>query len=124
MKITKLTYPLALALVCAVVATGCGGHKVVKPTSLPGVVPPPTPDIGPGPGRFNQSDQASPQPDPDAFYQGMKMDRAALAANSVHFGYDSAAIKKAEHANIEAVAQALSSDPGAKLLIEGNCDER
>ena len=44
--------------------------------------------------------------------------------NTVHFAYDSAAVRKSEQANLQAVAAALSSDASAKLLIEGNCDER
>ena len=54
----------------------------------------------------------------------MNQDRAALAAHTIHFSFDSAVIKKAEQANIEAVAAALNSNPSSKLLIEGNCDER
>src|SRR5271170_3055225 len=54
----------------------------------------------------------------------MAMDRAALAANTVHFAYDSAAVRKSEHSNLEAVASALSADANTKLLIEGHCDER
>ncbi|HXF09166.1 MAG TPA: OmpA family protein [Desulfuromonadaceae bacterium] len=126
MKITKLIYPLALVLACGIAVTGCGGHKVVKPTPLPGRAALPPPDVPPTPG-FNPGE--NPQPTPDSFFTGpdgkpMKMDRARLAGNTIHFTYDSAAIKRTEHSNIEAVAQALSSDPSAKLLIEGNCDER
>lgn len=51
-------------------------------------------------------------------------DRSALAAYTVHFAFDSAAIKSSEQANVQSVASALGSDANAKLLIEGNCDER
>jgi len=51
-------------------------------------------------------------------------DPAALAAYTVHFAYDSAAVKKSEDANIQAVASKLSADSSTKLQIEGNCDER
>jgi peptidoglycan-associated lipoprotein len=54
----------------------------------------------------------------------MVRDPAALAANTIHFAFDSAAIKDSESANISAVASALSANAGDKLLIEGNCDER
>jgi peptidoglycan-associated lipoprotein len=57
-------------------------------------------------------------------FENMAMDRAALAANTVHFAYDSAAVKKSEKANLQAVASALSADMTTKLLIEGHCDER
>ena len=54
----------------------------------------------------------------------MFKDPAALAAYTVHFDYDSSAVKKSEHANLQSVASVLSSDASTKLLIEGNCDER
>ena len=54
----------------------------------------------------------------------MDQDRAALAAYTIHFAYDRSDIRSSEKANLAAVAQALSSDPNTKLLVEGNCDER
>ena len=50
-------------------------------------------------------------------------DRATLSAHTVHFAYDSAAIRSSEQAHVEAVASHLKSS-GASLLIEGHCDER
>jgi peptidoglycan-associated lipoprotein len=57
-------------------------------------------------------------------FQGMIKDPAALASYTAYFKYDSAAVQKTEKANLAAVAAALASDAGTKLLIEGNCDER
>ena len=54
----------------------------------------------------------------------MIKDTAALAAYTVHFAFDSSAIKASEKSNLEAVAAALKSDASTKLLIEGNADER
>ncbi len=51
-------------------------------------------------------------------------DRAALAAYTVHFKFDSAVVQDKEQANVASVGQALTADVNAKLLIEGNCDER
>lgn len=116
----KLIYTMALAAACVLASTGCR-HETGQLTKLPGPNPLTPPDIGPG-NPINPNEP--PQPNPDTFYKGMKMDRAALAANTIHFAYDSAAIKKAEQANLQAVAQALSADSSTKLLIEGNCDER
>jgi peptidoglycan-associated lipoprotein len=47
-----------------------------------------------------------------------------LAGYTIHFAFDSAAIRHSEDANLQSVASALNSDPSTKLLIEGNCDER
>ena len=54
----------------------------------------------------------------------MVPDRAALAAYTIHFAFDSAVIRDSEQANLQSVASALTADPNTKLLIEGNCDER
>jgi len=54
----------------------------------------------------------------------MNQDRAAFAADTVHFAFDSSAIRGAEHVHIAAVSAALAGDANAKLLIEGHCDER
>ena len=57
-------------------------------------------------------------------FDNMTEDRAALAAYTIHFAFDSSAIKSGEKSNLESVAAALKSDPNLKLLIEGNCDDR
>src|SRR5581483_6819064 len=54
----------------------------------------------------------------------MAQDRAALATETLYFDYDSSSIKGSEQSKLDAVASALKSDASAKLLIEGNCDER
>jgi peptidoglycan-associated lipoprotein len=54
----------------------------------------------------------------------MIQDRAALAAHTVHFDFDSSVVKSSERSRVDAVAAALKSDQASKLLIEGHCDER
>jgi peptidoglycan-associated lipoprotein len=132
MKTMKLIYPLALAI--ALASTGCHSHKPGIVTPLPGSNPG---EVGGDNGAGTVPPGTAVNPDNDANgtnnqiattsmdeFENMAMDRAALAANTVHFAYDSAAVKKSEKANLQAVAAALSSDASAKLLIEGHCDER
>jgi peptidoglycan-associated lipoprotein len=54
----------------------------------------------------------------------MAEDRATLAAETIHFAFDSSAIRTSEQPNLAQVAAALTANPNDKLLIEGNCDER
>ena len=54
----------------------------------------------------------------------MAQDRSAFAAETLYFDYDSSTIKSGEQSKLSAIASALKSDASAKLLIEGNCDER
>jgi peptidoglycan-associated lipoprotein len=133
MKLNQIVFPLALALVATLATTGCkkGQPKV---TPLPGqqasavgdnnnanTLPPGqsienTSGVGNGPGTMGTTGLNE--------FEGMIKDPSALAAYTIHFAYDSAAIKKSESANISAVASALSGNANDKLLIEGNCDER
>jgi peptidoglycan-associated lipoprotein len=132
MKMMKLIYPLAFALAITLATTGCHNHKPMNPTPLPGARTGNPGDensgntLPPG-GAMNPDNGANgngiPVASADTF-DNMTEDRAALAAYTVHFAYDSAAIKSSEQANLQSVASALSSDANAKLLIEGNCDER
>jgi peptidoglycan-associated lipoprotein len=132
MKMTKLIYPLVFALAITLASTGCK-HKPGQLTKLPGQRPgtvgdnnssgtlPPAPPFDPNAANINQS--GIPTANPDEF-EGMIKDPAALAAYTVHFAFDSAAIKSSEQSNLEAVAAALKGDANTKLLVEGNCDER
>jgi peptidoglycan-associated lipoprotein len=133
MKTMKLIYPLAFALAFTLSTTGCHNHKVVKPTPLPGQAQPVVGggDAGNGtlpPGNSMPTDTgvgtgSLPTASADSF-EGMTEDRAALAAYTIHFAFDSSAIKSGEKSNLESVAAALKSDSNLKLLIEGNCDDR
>jgi len=57
-------------------------------------------------------------------FEGMPMDRAAFAANTVHFDYDKSILKASEVGKLKPVITALKASPQNKLLIEGHCDER
>ena len=136
MKLNKMIFPLVLALAATMVASGCkkGTPKVtvipghnqpivndtqIRDTFPPGtqITPEPTPTVTDHPpGPISTSDYFDPT--------NMNQDRAALAAYTVHFKFDSAAVQDKEQANIASVAQALTADANAKLLIEGHCDER
>ena len=129
MKLNRIILPLVLPLAVMVASTGCkhkyNGKTTVLPNSggstgssqqEPGIPPAPMPVSTPiqPPGNY---------PTADIDLGNYNQDRAALAAYTVHFKYDSAVVEDSEQANIASVAQALT-DPNLKLLIEGNCDER
>jgi peptidoglycan-associated lipoprotein len=128
---TKLIYSLAFALVVSLAATGCR-HKPVNVTPMQaGMTPPPptepsAPTLPSGP-PINTGETPTATGIPiggQDLYENMIQDRAALAAYTVHFAYDSSVIRKSEQANLQSVVQALAADPNTKLLVEGNCDER
>ena len=152
MKLNTLVLPLALALVATLASTtGCKHGFNGDITKLPGHRGPTIPDNNnpgntlppggqmpggqtpggllpgneqpiPGTGQNTQigGGELSTNWDPAL----MNQDREKLAGSTVHFKYDSAVVQDSEQSNVANVGQALSSDPTAKLLIEGHCDER
>jgi peptidoglycan-associated lipoprotein len=128
---TKLLYSLAFALAVTLAATGCRhkpGYLTKLPTGVtsrqatdytPNTFPGPVINPEPNPGSMN----GIPMANPEDMY-GMVPDRAALAADTIHFAFDSAVIRDSERTSLQTVASALAADPNTKLLIEGNCDER
>jgi peptidoglycan-associated lipoprotein len=137
MKMNKLVFPLVIALAATLASTGCKkgtpkttiipGHnqQIVGGETGPGTLP----SGGALPGGEAPGTGAGTQVGGGPLPEGwtvdmMNQDRAALAAYTVHFAFDSAVVKKGEESNVSAVASALGSDVNAKLLIEGNCDER
>jgi peptidoglycan-associated lipoprotein len=125
----KIVYSTVLALAVIMASTGCK-HQPVKVTPIgePPSVEVQNPGIQPG---YNPPPEPISQQTPGAIAEGTErplrdydQDRDKLAANTVHFAFDSAVIRDSEQANIQAVAAALQQDASASLLIEGNCDER
>jgi peptidoglycan-associated lipoprotein len=71
-----------------------------------------TPGVGVGPG--SALSRVSPLKDP----------ASVLSQRSIYYDYDSDAIKDQYRTLVQAHAKYLSDNPGAKMLIQGNCDER
>lgn len=152
MKLNKIVLPLAFALAATLATTtGCKhgfngpvtnvpGHRApaILEENNPSTLPPgnPLPPGGGNPGGANPGDISSiPGIGHDTKPGGgelpsnwdpynMNLDRDKLAANTVHFKFDSAVVQDNEQVHVANVGQALSSDANAKLLIEGHCDER
>jgi peptidoglycan-associated lipoprotein len=123
MKMMKLVYPMAVVLALTLATTGCRNHKPYGVTPIP---PGQGGQVGePGAGGTMGGNQVGGgQTASLSGFDNYNEDRAALANDTIHFAFDSAAIRHSEDANLQAVASALNSDPSTKLTIEGNCDER
>jgi peptidoglycan-associated lipoprotein len=127
MNAFKLSSLLAVSVALTLGATGCK-HKQPPITRFPNSGLNGSGDNnlnnggllgnGGGPVQMGGGDLATFNPDE------MAQDRTAFAAETLYFEYDSSAIRSSEESKISAVAAALKSDPSAKLLVEGNCDER
>src|SRR5581483_3969881 len=120
MKMIKLSSILTLALIAAMAGTGCA-HRTGHMTNMPSLKNPAPPEPSDAGTLNNNNAGGGSEPAP---FNNPAEDRQTLAAQSIYFNYDSAAVKKTERSKVDAVAQALKSDSSAKLKIEGNCDER
>lgn len=113
---------LALALLAS---TGCK-HKPVGVTPIPGENVAGVGGPGPAPtyngGNPNMGGGIAQNQNWDVSQYNQNRD--ALAAYSIRFAYDSAVIRDSDQASLQSVASALQSNPNAKLLVEGDCDER
>ena len=121
---------MAIGLALTFVATGCK-RKDPRLTPIPDYKPlvgggssdlPPAGKAGPG---DLTTTTGVPLPDLGDIEKNFNLNRAALAAHSVHFDLDSASIRAGERSNVEAVAAYMkSAAANTALLIEGHCDER
>ena len=79
-----------------------------QPKPAPPPVEAPTPAPSPPP---------APAPAPAPAEEAMKFE-------NIHFGFDKSFLREDAKPILQAVAAYLKKNPGAKLLIEGHCDER
>ena len=116
------TYSFApMLLAAAMVSIGCK-HRPDSVADIPPWRSPYVAETGPG-NTLSSGEQPIPLPT-NWTPETMDQDRDALAADTVHFAFDSAVIRDSELDNLKSVASALRVNPTLKLLVEGNCDER
>ena len=131
-----MIFPLMLALAATVATSGCkkGPVKTTmirnpnggmvgdanRPETIPSVPPI---DFGQPPVTTERLPGITPTAEIGDLSNYIQ-DRTALADQTVHFGFDSAAVLSKEEAKLVIVSEKMKSDMSAKLLIEGHCDER
>ena len=57
-------------------------------------------------------------------HAGWNENAEVFKAYTVHFDYDSSAVKASEKSKIESVASQMKSDASSAVRVEGHCDER
>lgn len=117
---------MAIGLALTFMATGCKKTPIIL-TNLKNR-PSPVGDGGPGtggtftPGPGGSGPGGGPTADwPEGDYNP---NRIIFNQHIVHFDFDSHVVKSSEKGHVQAVANELSSNAAAKLVIEGHCDER
>jgi peptidoglycan-associated lipoprotein len=129
MKSAKLLNVLVLGVLLATVAAGCK-KQPKNITTIPGrevnlrgdgmsgpITGGAIPKEGVGTGDLRSGgDLPTPK-------EGTQ-DRAALATQTIYFGFDRSSIQPSEQSKLDAVATYLKNTPNVQLLVEGHCDER
>jgi peptidoglycan-associated lipoprotein len=133
MKVIKFANLLAFGIAISLSTIGCKTHNAPGVTKLD--------DQGrPIPGSVDQTAGNAGKLDSDTSgvskgnltegiamgngHPGWPEDREALKADTIHFEYDSAVVKPAEHSKVTAVADYLKSNASNAVKVEGHCDER
>jgi peptidoglycan-associated lipoprotein len=125
MKAIRFTTLTALGAALTILATGCHPEDLHK---IPGKYPP-IGEVNPAPPIT-----ITPTPpinDTNMIPQGFEFPRTNWPENreilkeySIHFGYDSSAVRAADKSKIASVADYLKANPAVAVRVEGNCDER
>ncbi len=140
MKLNRLATLITLGCaLTALVATGCK-KKNDYLTNIPGRTGPTGANTrvqDPGSGRplvpnsnLTGTDVTSLPPDDGlppvsgGQFAGWKEDATVLAPETIHFGFDSATVRKDDLAKLENVAAYLKSHPADAVRVEGHTDKR
>jgi peptidoglycan-associated lipoprotein len=130
MKLTKFAYVAVIGTVLTLAAAGCRknpgyvtqipGARTEMPRDLqnPQPIPPSPPVI-----ETNQPPEEHPQINPEQ-RKDWPRDPDLLKADTVHFAFDSSAVRPSEKPKVAAVADYLKANPRNALEIDGHCDER
>jgi len=128
MKQIEFAKLLLVALVSTIAAVGCA-KRPVNVTDLPGYKPEPIGDPFANQGIDTNAIAGSgtnaplPMSNPD-IRKDWPRDHKVFKAYTVHFDYDSSAVKPGEKAHVKAVADYLKANLADAVEIEGHCDER
>ena len=118
-----------ISLLAATLLAACAGSPVDEQSGAavedrkPSVVAPPTARTNPVPGG-NVARVDLTQGKPPAGYSILRDPKSILSKRSVYFDLDSYTIKEEYRPLVEAHAKYLRENPTAKVLIQGNTDER
>jgi peptidoglycan-associated lipoprotein len=121
---------LALSI-AALVAVGCAKKQTVKSEGVqgaPGATSAPAPGAGNG-APVTETQLAPPVPSPPApAFTGAPgvavTEEKPSQFDDVRFDFDKSVVKEDGRRTCQVVGDYLKKNPGAKLLIEGHCDER
>ena len=120
---------ISITLIATALLAACAGSPPDEQAGAsvedrkPGVAVPPPTQTNPVPGS-NVARIDLTQPKPPAGYSILKDPKSILSKRSVYFDLDSYTVKDEYRPLVEAHVKYLRENPAAKILIQGNADER
>ena len=114
---------LIMSIVLAFALGACSSKAVKPSTTPPPVVDKSTSQTTP-PATKDESAATAPMTESDLSSNPLTDPNNILSKRSVYFDYDSDEVKAEYRPLVEAHAKYLVSHPNAKLVIQGNTDER
>lgn len=125
MKLTTVAYALVLGVTLAVVASGCRKRPGYVTNIPPGTTPNIADNTNAAPLPPNQQGETNgfAQTDPSV-RQNWPRNAEVFKAYTVHFDFDSSAVKSSEKSKVAAVAEYMKGHPQDALEVDGHCDER
>jgi peptidoglycan-associated lipoprotein len=124
MKAIRFTTLMALGIALSLFTSGC------HPENMKTIYGnhPPTPEVTPMPSlpppTFPRDTNALVEMNDFPGHTNWVENAEQFKANTIHFAYDSSAIRSADKSKITEVANYLKNNPGTAVRVEGNCDER
>lgn len=115
---------LIISILLTMALAACSS-KAVKPSTTPPVVDKSTSgQTAPAPATKDDSASTAPMTESNMSGNELTDPNSILSKRSVYFDYDSDAIKSEYRPLVEAHAKYLSAHANAKVVIQGNTDER
>jgi peptidoglycan-associated lipoprotein len=126
MKAIRFTTLMALGIALSFFASGCHPENMKtihgQPIATPEV--PPMPSLPPPQLTTTMADSTNIAMSDVPGHPNWIENAEQLKADSIHFAYDSSAVRSADKSKIAEVANYLKSNPQTAVRVEGNCDER
>jgi peptidoglycan-associated lipoprotein len=124
MKAIRFTTLMALGIALSLFTSGCHPENVKR---IPGqsMATPEVPSIGPiSPPSIPQETNSNIAFTDFPGHTNWVENPEQFKSDSIHFAYDSSAVRSADKSKIAEVATYLKSNPQTAVRVEGNCDER
>jgi peptidoglycan-associated lipoprotein len=126
MKAIRFTTLMALGIALSLFTSGCHPQDLKRIPGTRTAAPEVNPMPSLPPPTFSQDTNPATMVEMSEFpgHTNWSENAEQLKSDTIHFAYDSSAVRGADKSKIADVASYLRSNPQTAVRVEGNCDER